>query len=312
MLAEAASAQQEPPAAPTWNDPAVLELVARARELRQSTAIDPDFRSYTAEARGHVYFFFDRPDSADRVLVKADQIALDVAWRAPSHTRQTIVGQRDQKVLPTGIRYHLDHLTVIQDDFGDRIVLGDGDEVSSVVHPMAPGGPELYDYILSDSLSIRYGAGDEVRVYEVRVRPKQMEQPGFVGSVYVDRDRAAIVRMSFSFTPASYVDPYVDYIRISLDNSLWMERYWLPYRQEVEIRREIPRFDFLAGSIIRGRFDVRGYDFNADAARAARSGAARSVACRPPGSPRSTSSAASSTSWRKEKGSRRLRPSPRS
>lgn len=259
-----AASAQLPDARRSWNSPEVLSLVARARDLRQSTAIDPDFQSYTAEARGYVYFFFDRPDSADRVLVKADQVALDVAWRAPTHTRQTIVGQRDEKVLPTSIRYHLDHLTVIQDDFGDLIVLGDGDEVSSVTHPMAPGGPERYDYLLSDSLTLSYGAGEQIRVYEVTVRPRRMEDPGFVGSVFLDRDRAAIVRMSFSFTPASYVDPYVDYIRISLDNSLWMERFWLPYRQEVEIRREMPLFDFLAGSVIRARFDVRRYDFNVE------------------------------------------------
>ena len=75
----------------------------------------------------------------DLTLIKADQIALEVYWRAPADTRQRIVGLRDQRVLPTNIRYHLDHLTVVQDDFGDLIRLGDGDEVEAVVHPAAPG-----------------------------------------------------------------------------------------------------------------------------------------------------------------------------
>jgi len=173
------------------------------------------------------------------------------------------VGLRDEKVLPTNIRYHLDHLTVVQDDFGDRIRLGDGDEVSEVVHPAGPGATGVYDYQLADSLSIRYGGqGDEVRVYELRVRPKDPDRPGFIGSMFVDRSTAAIVRMSFTFTPASYVDPYLDYIRISLDNSLWMGKYWLPYRQEAELRRELPQLDFLAGSIIRGRFEIGPYEFN--------------------------------------------------
>jgi hypothetical protein len=91
-----------------------------------------------------------------------------------------------------------------------------------------------------------------------------MDRPGFVGTVFLDLATGAIVRMNFSFTPASYVDPYLDYIRISLDNSLWLGRYWLPYRQEVEIRREIPTLDLMIGSVIQGRFDVRGYDFNVD------------------------------------------------
>ena len=248
-----------------WNDPAVLGLIGRAHDVRQSATLDSTFQSYQAEARGYVYFFVDRPDSPEQMLVKADQVALDVFWQAPGSTKQRIVGLRDEKVLPTDIRYHLDHLTVVQDDFGDFIRLGDGDEVEQVLHPVGPASIETYDFQLADSLRISYAGGaEEVQVYEVRVRPKDFDRPGFVGSLYLDRDRAAIVRMNFSFTPASYVDPYLDYIRISLDNALWMGRHWLPYRQEVEIRREIPLFDFMAGSIIRGHFDIRGYDFNVD------------------------------------------------
>ena len=248
-----------------WNGSEVLELVRRARTLRNSTAVDPDFRSYTSDARGYVYFFVDRPDAAENVLVKVDQVALDLYFVEPNTTRQRIVGRRDEKVLPTNIRYHLDHLTVVQDDFGDFIRLGDGDEVEAVAHPLGPLGEAVYDYQLSDSLRISYASGqEEIRVYEVRVRPKRMGEPGFVGTVFLDRDRAAIVRMNFSFTPVSYADPYLDYIRIATSNSLWMGQWWLPYRQEIEIRRETPFLDFMAGSTIRTTFDVRGYDFNAE------------------------------------------------
>lgn len=248
---------------PVWNGTSVMDLVERARVERHSAVVDTAFRAYQADARGYVYFFFDRPDSGERTLVKADQIALQVFWQAPDKTRQRIVGLRDKKVLPTNIHYHLDHLTVVQDDFGDRIRIGDGDEVSDVLHPLAPGADSAYDYRLADSLSIRYGGGtEEVKVYEIRVRPRDPGAPGYIGSIFLDRTTAAIVRMSFTFTPSSYVDPYLDYIRISLDNALWMGRHWLPYRQEVELRREIPQLDFLVGSIIRGRFEIGPYVFN--------------------------------------------------
>lgn len=241
----------------------MLELVSRARETRQQAVQDTAFRSYEALARGFVYFFLDRPDQEDHTLVKADQVALEVYWRAPNDTKQRIVGHRDEKVLPTDIRYHLDHLTVVQDDFDDRIRLGDGDEVQDVLHPIAPTAPALYDYLLADSLTIAFpGTADSVRVYEVQVRPQTFDLPGLVGSVFLDRETAAIVRMRFTFTPASYVDPYLDWIRISLENARWLGRYWLPYRQEVEIRRELPQLDFLAGSVIRGRFEIGGYAFN--------------------------------------------------
>lgn len=247
----------------SWNHPRVLALIQQATEARQSVAIDRNLMNYRADARGYVYFFLDRPDAEDRVLVKADQIALEAYWRSPGQTRQTIIGMRDEKRLPTQVRYHLDHLTLVLDDFGETIRFGDGDEVDAVPHPAAQSGQRVYDYRLADSLSLTHSDGQsEVRVYEIQVRPKNMSAPGYVGTLFVDRDRAAIVRMNFSFTPASYVDETLDYIRVSLDNSLWLGEYWLPWRQETEIRREAPLLDFQAGSVIRQRFRVSGYDFN--------------------------------------------------
>jgi len=246
-----------------WDDDNVLELIRRARAVRQSIVVDSGLVSYSADARGYVYFFVHRDGTEERNLVKTDQVALEVYWRAPDQARQRIVGLRDEKELPTDIHYHLDHLTVVQDDFGDRIRLGDGDEVSAVIHPLAPGSDEVYEFRLADSLTVRFmGLAEPIRVYEIQVRPRDLDQPGFVGSVFVDRSTGAVVRMRFTFTPSSYVDPYLDYIRISLDNALWDGRYWLPHQQEVELRREVPFFDFPMGTVIRGRFRITGYELN--------------------------------------------------
>jgi len=244
-----------------WNSPAALDLVGRARATRAESRASEGLRSYQSRAQGYVYFYVDRPESEERTLVRTDQLALDVAWKAPGLTRQVMVGRRNEEALPTSISYHLDHLSVVQDEFEDVIRLGDGDEVSDVTHPVAPGAESVYDYRVTDSLSLAWGGAEEVRVYEVQVRPRRPDRPGFVGALYLDRERASIVRMAFSFTPSSYVDPYLDYIRISLDNALWMGEYWLPYRQEAEIRRELPQLDFLAGSVIRARFRVGDYRF---------------------------------------------------
>lgn len=246
-----------------WNAPAALELVSRARAQRQSARGDSAFQSYSADARGYVYFYLDPADGGEPTLVKTDQVALEVYWKAPDSTRQRIVGLRDEEQLPTNIRYHLDHLTVVQDEFQDVIRLGDGDEVAAVVHPAAQGSEAVYDFRLADSVTIRFaGPQGSVQVYEVEVRPRDFGAPGFIGSVFIDRNNAAIVRMNFTFTPSSYVDDYLDYIRISLDNSLWDGRYWLPYEQRVELRRELPFLDFPTGTVIRGRYRIRGYEFN--------------------------------------------------
>jgi hypothetical protein len=238
-------------------------MVRDARDLRQRVIQDSTLRSYSSQARGYVYFYIDRGDTGERILVKTDQIALEVYWRAPDQFKQRIIGLRDEKSLPTNIHYHLDHLVVVQDEFGDRIRIGDGDEVEAVVHPVAPGSERVYDFLLADSITLNLPATrDTVRVYEIQVRPKDFESPGFVGNVFLDRDTKSIVRMSFTFTPASYVDSYLHHISISLENGLWEGRYWLPYRQQLEIRREVPYLDIPAGSIIRGSFEVRDYQIN--------------------------------------------------
>ena len=81
-------------AQPEWNGERVLQLVQQARSLRQATAIDSAFQTYRADARGYVYFFIDRTDSEERTLVKTDQVALEVFWKAPDRTTQRLVGRR--------------------------------------------------------------------------------------------------------------------------------------------------------------------------------------------------------------------------
>jgi hypothetical protein len=263
LAAPALHAQEPAPREPGWDDARVLELVRRAQARRAETNADTALASYQADARGYVYFYLDRRDTGDRTLVKTDQVALDVYWKAPAFSKQRIVGLRDEKKLPTNINYHLDHLSVVQDNFGERIRLGDGDEVRDVLHPAARGSEAFYRFRVADSLSIRLpGAAEPVRVYEVRVRPRDMDQPAFLGSVFVDQRRGDLVRMDFTFTPSSYVDRYLDYINISLDNGLWKERFWLPNQQQVEIRRQLPELDFPAGGVIRATMRVSNYRFN--------------------------------------------------
>ena len=246
-----------------WNDARALELISHAQARRAETQADTGMMDYQADARLFVYFYLDRRDIDERTLVKTDQVALEVFWRAPAYSKQRIVGLRDQKTLPTNIRYHEDHLTVVQDNFGDLMRFGDGDEVRDVLHPAAPGGPSFYDYRLSDSLTIRLpGQGEPVRVYKLDVRPKDESRPALIGSVFVDRRQGAIVRMDFTFTASSYVDRQLDYINVSLENGLWKGRFWLPNRQQLEIRRQLPELGFPAGGVIRASMRVSNYRFN--------------------------------------------------
>jgi hypothetical protein len=250
-------------AAQTWNGDSALALAARAIQRRAHAATDSSLRDYKAQAHGFLFFLgqFGEGLSEPPRLIKADQLELEVYWRAPAASKQRIVGWRDRAELPTDINYHRDHLGIIQNNFGRTIRLGEGDEVRDVPHPLTRDGPGLYDYALGDTLVIAL-PGREVRVLALKVRPKDFGTPRIVGTLYVDAATADLVRLTFNFTPKAYLDPQLEDVSIVLDNALWEGKYWLPIRQEVEIRRRATWLDLPARGIIRGRWEIDTYQFN--------------------------------------------------
>lgn len=252
------------PLAPTgWNDSAVLALVHRAILRRAGAQADTGLRDFSATAHGFVFFLGQLGEQLTDPprLIKTDQLVLQVYWKAPGKIKQRIVGWRDRLDLPSDIQYHRDHLGIVMGGFGDRIQLGEGTEVRGVPHPLSPMGPALYDYALTDSLLLQL-PNRTVRVYEVSVRPRDLTAPRIVGRMYLDVDYADLVRFSFQFTPSAYLDRTLEDITVVLDNALWEGRFWLPRRQEIEIRRRSDLLDLPARGIIRGRWEIGGYRFN--------------------------------------------------
>ncbi len=259
----AAACGAMPAGAQRWNDTRARALVERATALRAMQLADTALRDYRAEARGYVTFLaqlgegFTEPPK----IVKADQLALDVYWMAPDRSKQLIRGRRDTLLLPTDINYHRDHLGIIQNNFPHIIRLGDGDEVRDVPHPLSPTGLEEYDFSISDSLEIRLGPR-MLQVYEVRVRPRDDRQPRAIGALYIDRETASLARMALSFTRAALKDRELEDVAVVLENGLIEERFWLPRRQEIEIRRTGTWLDYPARGIIRGRWEICCYAVN--------------------------------------------------
>jgi hypothetical protein len=247
-----------------WNDSRTVDLVQRGIERRSTEVVDTALQTYRADARGYVYFLLDAPELDRQTLVRTDQVAVEVYWRAPNQVRQRIVGLREQRELPiTRLYYYLDRLTVVQDNYGQAIVIADGDNVNDVPHPVGFGAERFYDYRLTDSLTLRLPSVPEpVRVHEVQVRPKDPDQPAVVGSIFLEVATGALVRMSFTFTPSAYLDPRLDFINVTLENGLWQGRFWLPFEQRLEIRREMPELDLPFGTLIRTRMRIGDYRFN--------------------------------------------------
>jgi hypothetical protein len=265
VLAFLAAVPASPLAAQAWNTPEALALVARGSARRQVIQADTSLRSYQARAHGFVFFLAQVGQGLTQPprLVKADELQLEVYWRAPSLSKQTILGWRDGSWLPTDINYHRDHLGVVTNNYGNRIRIGGGDEVRDVVHPLSPEGLGRYDFALQDSLELQANTRT-VRVYEVAVRPKSFAEPLVIGTLYLDRESAEVVEFDFSFTPASYLDSELEDISIRLENALYEGRYWLPERQDIRIRRRTTWLDFPARGIIEGRWEIGDYALNPD------------------------------------------------
>ncbi|MEO8199010.1 MAG: hypothetical protein ABI679_00680 [Gemmatimonadota bacterium] len=246
-----------------WNDARVMPLVQRGIDRRQMAQADSSLTSYRTRAHGFLFFLAQLGEGLAEPprLVKADELQVEVYWQAPDRSKQVILGWRDGSWLPTDINYHRDHLGIVTNNFGDRIRIGDGDEVRDVIHPLSPAGLTSYDFALRDSITLHAG-NRAITVYEIAVRPRDFKRPLVVGTLYIDVETAVLVRFRFSFTPAAYLDKQLEDISIVLENSLWEEKYWLPYRQEVELRRRTTWLDFPARGIIRGRWEIGNYEFN--------------------------------------------------
>ena len=252
-----------PAAAQGWNDTRARALAERATALRAVQLADTALRDYRAEAHGYVTFLaqFGEGFTEPPKIVKADELALDVYWMAPNRSKQLIRGRRDTLLLPTDINYHRDHLGIIQNNFPEMIRLGDGDEVRDVPHPLSAAGLEAYDFAIRDSLEIRLGSRT-LYVYETRVRPKDDRQPRAIGALYIDRETAELARMALSFTRSALKDRDLEDVAIVLENGLIDGRFWLPRRQEIEIRRTGTWLDYPARGIIRGRWEICCYAVN--------------------------------------------------
>lgn len=252
-----------PLSAQNWDDARVRELVSRATLRRAQQLADSGLIDYSAKARGYLTFLAQLGSgfSLPPKVVKADEIALEVYWHAPNVSKQWILGRRDTLVLPTDIQYHRDHLGIIQNNFPNIIRLGDGDEVRDVPHPLSPPGLAVYEFAITDSLRFQI-PGRSIDVYEVKVRPSDEDEAAAVGALYISTEDAQVVRMAFSFTRSALKDQQLEDVSVILENSLIQERFWLPRRQEIEIRRSGSWMDFPARGIIRGRWEISDYSIN--------------------------------------------------
>ncbi len=235
----------------------------RAIERRSVQLADSTLLSYSATAHGFLAFLAQLGEGViiPPKVVQSEELQLSIAWWQPGRSAQRLIGRRDTTLLPADVGYYRDRYSVVLDNLPDRIRLGDGQDVRDVPHPLAGFAPRVYEYTMGSALRIRI-PGREIVVDEVKFRPRDASQPAAVGSVYLDRETGAVVRLSMTFTRAAIIDKRIETLVVTLENALVRERYWLPRRQEVEVSRGSTWFDLPVRGIVRGRWEISGYTVN--------------------------------------------------
>jgi hypothetical protein len=222
-----------------WVSGAELPLVREASALRQAQATDTALASWRATAHGVLRLVLaSEPGTVARSEpIKVDELTVTVYGLLPDRVKQVITDWRDTTLHPLGeARYHRDHLGIVSSDFGDRIRLGDGDEVRDLIHPLSVAGLDYYEFALGDTIRITLN-GDVVNVVAVAVRPRNQAGPGTVGTLFIDPARRVLARFAFTFTAESYRDLTVRDITVTLESALVLSRHWLPSNQSIVIRR---------------------------------------------------------------------------
>src|SRR2546430_6496811 len=96
----------------TWNDARTLALVEHATERRAAQIADTALADYKATAHGYVTFLaqFGEGFPEPPKIVKADELGLEVYWRAPGLRDERPLGPPATPPLPPHINYPPGHL----------------------------------------------------------------------------------------------------------------------------------------------------------------------------------------------------------
>lgn len=246
-----------------WKDSFADSLIGRAILLRRTQLADSTLLSYHATAHGFLAFLAQLGEGyiIPPKVVQTEELALAISWWQPGRSAQQLVGRRDTTLLPADVGYYRDRYAVVLDNLPDRIRLGDGQDVADVPHPLSVDAATRYEYRRGNGFKMGI-PGRQIVVDEVEFRPRDPSKPAAVGSVYLDHETGAVVRLSMTFTRAAILDKRIETLVVTLENNLVRNRYWLPRSQEVEVSRTSTWFDFPVRGIVRGHWVINGYDVN--------------------------------------------------
>lgn len=248
--------------ATAFADDRARSLLLRAREarLRQDSAMT----SYDAKAYQRVSLGLSFKAIARNRLFMRHEAATRVRWQRDAGAVVDVLGSRFVLPSVTGDAVDVDDTEVPgipyypgRDDFwfGLPSSLAENENVM-FIHPIATGAEAYYRYEAGDSVLFRLSDGQEVRLYELLVRPREPSWRLSVGSLWFDAASAHLVRAVYRLAAPVEFDRMVSIeggnraviamlrgamspMRATLkslvvEHGLYEGRFWLPRTQTLE------------------------------------------------------------------------------
>jgi hypothetical protein len=250
---------QAPDSTP-FADAATRRVVEQA--IARHGSDDQAVRDYAARFRYRLSFGVGRRRWAMVPNASVEEQEGRVQWAAPNDLRVEIAGRRAAaRAGNLRISSSFDRPWFIPRTMADSIrVFGNEVPPRAALHPLAAEGPSWYAYRLSDSVQLTTPEGRRVKLLGVEVLPRRSGPSLVAGRLWLDADQSDLVRFSFRFVGTQlWLDPdsedqdfssertsriisRIVTLDADLEYALQEERYWMPYRQVVSGRVELPWF----------------------------------------------------------------------
>ena len=233
---------------------------AMARHRAQDSAVT----DYRARIRYRLSASIGRRRWAQIPVTAVEEQEALVEWQLPNDLRVDVVGRRFRTRNPdwdfSSVFYRP---WFVPRGVGDSVRLfSDNFPATGALHPLASTGPDWYSYALRDSVTVATPGGQPVRIYVVEIVPRRTGPALLAGRMWIDAKSSEVVRLTFRYVGTGLfvrsrpgrrseasarrlntIGNRILSVDADLEYALQDGRFWMPYRQSIAGRVQLPILD---------------------------------------------------------------------
>jgi hypothetical protein len=255
FVADPASSDTNPP----FINAITRDLIARA--MVRHRAQDSVVSDYQARIRYRLSAAMGRGRWAQVPVTAVEEQEALIRWALPNDLRIDVVGRRFQTRNPDWVFSSVFYRPwFVPRGVGDSVrIFSDNFPATGALHPLAPTGPDWYSYALRDSITVATPRGERIKVYQVDVVPRRTAPALVAGRLWIEAESAEVVRFTFRYVgtqlfvrPSRSLRSKASAHRLNqlatrlisvdadLEYALQEGKVWMPYRQAIAGRVELP------------------------------------------------------------------------